>query len=45
VNRQPITDLDSYAEVTSHLTPDTPALFLLKRRGSDLYVAFKPQAE
>src|SRR5215813_6230419 len=45
VNRQPVTDLDSYTEVTSHLTPDAPALFLLERRGSSLYVALKPTKE
>jgi serine protease Do len=45
VNRQPVTDLDSYTEVTSHLTPNTPALFLLERRGSSLYVALKPSKE
>jgi serine protease Do len=45
VNRQPITDLDSYTEATSRLTPNTPALFLLERRGSSLYVALKPTKE
>jgi hypothetical protein len=45
VNRQLVTDLDSYAEATSHLTPNTPALFLLERRGSSLYVALKPTKE
>lgn len=45
VNRQPITDLESYGEVTSHLTPNAPALFLLERRGSSLYVALKPSKE
>jgi serine protease Do len=45
VNRQPVTDLDSYTEATSHLTPNTPALFLLERRGSSLYVALKPTKE
>jgi serine protease Do len=45
VNRQPVTDLESYAEATSHLTANTPALFLLERRGSSLYVALKPTKE
>ena len=45
VNRQPVTDIESYSEATSHLTPDTPALFLLERRGSSLYVALKPTKE
>jgi len=45
VNRQPVTDLESYTEATSHLTPNTPALFLLERRGSSLYVALKPTKE
>ena len=45
VNRQPVTDLESYADVTSRLTPNTPALFLLERRGSSLYVALKPTKE
>ena len=45
VNRQPVTDLESYTEATSHLTPNAPALFLLERRGSSLYVALKPTKE
>jgi hypothetical protein len=45
VNRQPVTDIESYADVTSRLTPNTPALFLLERRGSSLYVALKPTKE
>jgi serine protease Do len=45
VNRQPVTDMESYSEATSHLTPNTPALFLLERRGSSLYVALKPTKE
>jgi serine protease Do len=45
VNRQPVTDLESYAEATSHLTANAPALFLLERRGSSLYVALKPTKE
>lgn len=45
VNRQPVTDLESYTEATSHLSPNTPALFLLERRGSSLYVALKPTKE
>jgi serine protease Do len=45
VNRQPVTDIESYTEATSHLTPNTPALFLLERRGSSLYVALKPTKE
>jgi serine protease Do len=45
VNRQPVTDMESYTEATSHLTPNAPALFLLERRGSSLYVALKPSKE
>jgi serine protease Do len=45
VNRQPVMDLESYTEATSHLTPNAPALFLLERRGSSLYVALKPSKE
>src|SRR5215471_16774036 len=45
VNRQPVTDMQSYTEATSRLTPDSPALFLLERRGSSLYVALKPSKE
>src|SRR5215470_14048210 len=45
VNRQPVTDMQSYTEATSRLTPDSPALFLLERRGSSLYVALKPTKE
>jgi serine protease Do len=45
VNRQPVTDMESYTEATSRLTPDSPALFLLERRGSSLYVALKPSKE
>jgi len=45
INRQPVTDLESYAEATSRLTPNAPALFLLERRGSSHYVAIKPSKE
>ena len=45
VNRQPVTDMESYTEATSHLTANAPALFLLERRGSSLYVALKPSKE
>jgi len=45
VNRQPVTDLESYTEATSRLTAKAPALFLLERRGSSLYVALKPSKE
>jgi len=45
VNRQPVTDMESYTEATSRLTSDSPALFLLERRGSSLYVALKPSKE
>jgi hypothetical protein len=38
-------DLESYTEATSHLTSNAPALFLLERRGSSLYVALKPSKE
>jgi serine protease Do len=45
VNRQPVTDMDSYTEATAHLTVNSPALFLLERRGNSLYVALKPGKE
>ena len=45
INRQPVTDIESYNEATSHLSADAPALFLLERRGSSLYVAVKPGKE
>jgi serine protease Do len=45
VNRQPITDLESYTEATAHLTSNAPVLLLLERRGSSLYVALKPGKE
>lgn len=43
INRQPITDMESYVDATSRLTPDSPVLFLLERRGNSLYVALTPQ--
>lgn len=45
INRQPITDLESYTEATSQLVQNEPALFLLERRGSSLYVPLKPGKE
>ena len=45
INRQPVTDMESYTEATSRLTANAPALFLLERRGSSLYVALKPSKE
>lgn len=45
INRHAVTDLESYAEATSHLAQDAPVLFLLERRGSSLYVAVKPSKE
>jgi len=45
VNRQPVTDMESYTEATARLTPNSPALFLLERRGNSLYVALKPSKE
>jgi len=45
VNRQPVMDIESYTEATSHLTPNAPALFLLERRGNSHYVALKPSKE
>lgn len=45
VNRQPVTDMESYTEATSRLTPNAPVLFLLERRGNSLYVALKPSKE
>lgn len=45
INRQPVTDMESYTEATSRLTANAPALLLLERRGSSLYVALKPGKE
>ena len=45
VNRQPVTDLESDTVATSRLTSKAPALFLLERRGSSLYVTLKPGKE
>jgi serine protease Do len=45
INRQPVTDMESYTEATSRLTSNAPALLLLERRGSSLYVALKPSKE
>ncbi len=45
VNRQPVMDIESYTEATSHLAPNAPALFLLERRGNSHYVALKPSKE
>ncbi len=45
VNQQPITDLESYMDIASHLTPDEPALFLLERRGNSLFLTLKPGKE
>jgi serine protease Do len=43
INRKPITDMESYVDATSRITPDSPVLFLLERRGNSLYVALTPQ--
>lgn len=45
INRQPVTDVESYNEATAHIAPNAPALFLLERRGSSHYVALKPGKE
>ena len=44
INRKPVTDTETYEEATTHLTPDTPVLLLLERRGGGgRYVALKPR--
>ena len=43
INRLPIGDLDDYETVTSNLRTDTTVLLLVERRGSNLYVALKPE--
>jgi hypothetical protein len=35
--------MESYVDATSRITPDSPVLFLLERRGNSLYVALTPQ--
>ncbi len=43
INRLPISDIDDYETVTSNLRTDTTVLLLVERRGSNLYVALKPE--
>jgi serine protease Do len=44
INRKPVTDTETYQDATAQLTPDTPVLFLLERRGGGgRYVALKPR--
>ncbi len=43
INRLPIGDIDDYETVTSNLRTDTTVLLLVERRGSNLYVALKPE--
>ncbi|WP_089720459.1 DegQ family serine endoprotease [Candidatus Entotheonella palauensis] len=43
INRLPISDLDDYETITSNLRTDTTVLLLVERRGSNLYVALKPE--
>lgn len=43
INRLPINDLGDYETVTSNLRTDTTVLLLVERRGSNLYVALKPE--
>lgn len=45
VNRQPVLDMESYAEATAQLSPKTSVLLLLERRGSSLYVVLKSGKE
>ncbi len=43
VNRTTVDNLEDYETATAKLNPDTAVLFLVERRGSNLYVAVKPQ--
>ena len=43
INRLPIRDIDDYEAVTSNLRANATVLFLVERRGSNLYVALKPE--
>ena len=43
VNRKAVTDMAAYEAATSQLEPDVSVLFLVDRRGNNLYVAVKPQ--
>jgi serine protease Do len=43
INRQRITDMESYENATTQLDPDVPVLMLLERRGNGLYVAVRPR--
>ncbi len=45
VNRATVTDMDDYDAATSKLTPDTATLLLVERRGSNLYIAVKPEQD
>lgn len=43
INRLPIGDIDDYETITSNLRTDSTVLLLVERRGSNLYVALKPE--
>jgi hypothetical protein len=43
INRLPIRDIDDYEAITSKLRANATVLFLVERRGSNLYVALKPE--
>ena len=43
INRLPIRDIDDYEAVTSNLRANATVLFLVERRGSNLYVALKTE--
>jgi serine protease Do len=43
INRLPVRDIDDYETITANLRSDTTVLLLLERRGSNLYVALKPE--
>lgn len=43
INRLPIRDIDDYEAVTANLRANATVLFLVERRGSNLYVALKPE--
>ncbi len=43
INRLPIHDIEDYESITANLRTDTTVLLLVERRGSNLYVALKPE--
>lgn len=43
INRLPIRDIDDYETITSNLRTNATVLLLVERRGSNLYLALKPE--